>query len=59
MIVNEFLGHVRKLIKHREACFVVDDAYNQFANPRQKALLLREFYGVEYALFKVFGVSHT
>ena len=53
MIVNEFLGHVRKLVKHKEACFVIDDAYSQFATPKQKAALVREFYGVEYALFKV------
>jgi len=53
MIVNEFMGHVRKLVKHREACFVIDDAYSQYATPKQKAALVREFYGVEYALFKV------
>lgn len=52
MIISEFYGHVRKLIKNKEACFVIDDAYNQFGGAKEKAALLMEFYGSEFALFK-------
>ncbi|KAF3929199.1 hypothetical protein AA313_de0203198 [Arthrobotrys entomopaga] len=52
MIISEFYGHVRRMAKHREACYVIDDAYREYSNPQQKAAIIREFYGVEYALFK-------
>ncbi|KAF3905498.1 hypothetical protein ABW20_dc0109206 [Dactylellina cionopaga] len=52
MIIGEFYGHVRKMAKHREACYVIDDAYREYSTPKQKASIIREFYGVEYALFK-------
>jgi pumilio family protein 6 len=51
MVADEFLGHVKKLIKHREACFVIEDIYTQFGTPEQKARMVREFYGVEFAVF--------
>lgn len=52
MVVEEFYGSVRKLIKHREASFVIEDCFREYATPAQKAALLREFYGVEFAIFK-------
>ncbi|KAK6531371.1 pumilio domain member 6 [Arthrobotrys megalospora] len=52
MIIGEFYGHVRRLAKHKEACYVIDDAYREYATPKQKASIIREFYGVEYAIFK-------
>lgn len=52
MVVEEFYGKVRKLIKHREASFVIEDCFREYATPAQKAALLREFYGVEFAIFK-------
>ncbi|TGJ71940.1 pumilio domain member 6 [Orbilia oligospora] len=52
MIIGEFYGHVRRMVKHKEACYVVDDAFREYATPKQKASLIREFYGVEYAIFK-------
>lgn len=51
MVVDEFRGHVRKLIKHREASYVIEDCYNQFGTSEQKARMVREFYGAEFALF--------
>lgn len=51
MIVPEFYGHVRRLINHPEAAWIMDDIYRQVANSTQKALLLREWYGAEYAVF--------
>ncbi|KAI5788184.1 armadillo-type protein [Pyronema domesticum] len=51
MVVNEFCGHVKKLIRHREASFVIEDCYAQFGTTEQKARMVREFYGAEFALF--------
>lgn len=53
MVVQEFYGHVRKLIKHGEAALVIEDIFREYATPEQKSALLQEFYGVEFAIFKV------
>lgn len=50
-IIPEFYGHVRRLINHPEASWIVDDIYRQVATPKQKAAMLREWYGAEFALF--------
>lgn len=52
LIVPEFYGHVRRMIKHPEASWILDDVYRGAATPSQKAVLLREWYGAEFALFK-------
>ena len=52
MIVPEFYGHVRRMIKHPEASWILDDIYRGAATPTQKAILLREWYGAEFAIFK-------
>lgn len=52
LIVPEFFGHVRKMIKHAEASWILDDVYRGVANRQQKATLLREWYGAEFALFQ-------
>ncbi|PQE11185.1 pumilio domain-containing protein [Rutstroemia sp. NJR-2017a BVV2] len=51
-IVPEFYGHVRRLIKHPEAGWILDDVYRGVATKQQKANLLREWYGAEFALFE-------
>lgn len=51
LIVPEFYGNVRRLIKHPEASWILDDVYRGIATPSQKATMLREWYGAEYALF--------
>ncbi|KAK4993937.1 Pumilio y domain member 6 [Elasticomyces elasticus] len=51
LVIPEFYGHVRRLINHPEAGWILDDIYRQIATPAQKATLLREWYGAEYALF--------
>jgi pumilio family protein 6 len=51
MVVEEFCGHVQKLIKHREASFVIEDCFREFGTPEQKARLVREFYGAEFTVF--------
>src|SRR6186713_2313312 len=50
MIISEFYGHVRRLINHPEAAWILDDTYRHMANPSQKARLLREWYGPEYSI---------
>lgn len=52
MIVPEFYGHVRKLIKHPEACWILDDIYRTVATKDQRANLLREWYGPEFVIFR-------
>jgi pumilio family protein 6 len=50
--MKEFHGHVVKLIKHREASTIIEDMYALFADASQKAALVEEFYGAEFAVFK-------
>ena len=52
MIVSEFYGHVQHLIRHPEASWIMDDIYRTVAAPKQKACLLREWYGPEFVVFK-------
>lgn len=55
IIVPEMYGHVRRLIKHPEASWILDDIYRGAATKEQKAILLREWYGAEFAIFKPKG----
>lgn len=52
IIVPEFFGNVRRLIKHPEASWILDDVYRGVATGQQKAIILREWYGAEFALFQ-------
>ncbi|PMD48628.1 ARM repeat-containing protein [Hyaloscypha variabilis F] len=52
IIVPEFFGNVRRLIKHPEASWILDDVYRGVASRQQKATILREWYGAEFALFE-------
>jgi len=53
MVVPEFYGQVRRMIKHPEASWILDDVYRGIATPQQKAIMLREWYGAEFAIFKI------
>jgi pumilio family protein 6 len=50
-ILQEFQGHVLKLLLHREATAVLSDAFELYANAYERTILLRDFYGKETALF--------
>ena len=50
-VVEEFYGHVKGLIRHPEASWIVDDIYRTLATKQQKAILLREWYGPEFVVF--------
>ncbi|KAL0936606.1 pumilio domain-containing protein [Colletotrichum truncatum] len=52
IIIPEFYGKVRKLINHPEASWILDDIYRQVATKEQKAILLREWYGPEFAILE-------
>lgn len=52
IIVPEFYENVRRLIKHPEASWILDDVYRGVANRQQRAIILREWYGAEFALFQ-------
>ncbi|KAK0628147.1 armadillo-type protein [Bombardia bombarda] len=57
IIVPEFYGKVRKLINHPEASWILDDVYRGVATREQRARLLREWYGPEFAIFQQNGDS--
>ncbi|KAI1629421.1 armadillo-type protein [Exophiala viscosa] len=50
-VVEEFCGHVKRLIRHPEASWILDDIYRTIATKQQKAVLLREWYGPEFVVF--------
>lgn len=52
MIIPEFYGHVRRLMRHPEASWILDDIYRTVATKEQRANILREWYGPEFSIFK-------
>ncbi|XP_048763203.2 pumilio homolog 3-like isoform X2 [Ostrea edulis] len=51
-VIKSFHGSIRKLVRHTEACEVVELAYNDYANAGQRLSLLEEFYGPSFTFFK-------
>lgn len=58
-VLLELHGHVRRIIKHPEASWILDDIYRGIATPTQKARLLREWYGAEFAIFQTKELNST
>ncbi|CAB54870.1 pumilio family RNA-binding protein Puf6 [Schizosaccharomyces pombe] len=52
VILGEMYGNVVKMIRHREAAYVVEDAFREFTNLQQQRALICEFYGPEFQVFK-------
>ena len=52
VLISMFYNNVVRLVKHTEAAEIVELAYNDYANAPQRALLVQEFYGPQFALFK-------
>ena len=50
-------GHVKGLIKHKEAVELVEVVYNEYATAKERALLLQEFYGPQFTLFEDSGFT--
>lgn len=57
-VLRSFEGHVVRLLRHREAGALIEQAYNDHANSVQRATLQQEFYGPQFALFKNTGVRN-
>ncbi|CCG84086.1 protein of unknown function [Taphrina deformans PYCC 5710] len=54
-ILSEIHGNVRKLIKHKEAAYVVEDAFREYTTPSQQESLVSEMYGAEFSVFESTG----
>lgn len=52
LIVNELHGSLRKLMRHREGAYVVEDLFVLYSTSEQKNQMIKEFWGSEYAIFK-------
>ncbi|SCU94144.1 LAME_0F06304g1_1 [Lachancea meyersii CBS 8951] len=52
VIIDELHGSLRKLMRHREGAYVVEDLYVLYASQEQRQQMLREFWGAEYAVFR-------
>lgn len=59
LIINELHGKLRKLMRHREGAYVVEDLYVLYATNEQKHQMIREFWGAEYAVFIDSGKGQT
>jgi pumilio homology domain family member 6 len=57
IIIPEFYGHVKRLIRHPEAAWIMDDIYRTIATVDQKSRLLREWYGHEFVIFQSSAAS--
>jgi pumilio family protein 6 len=52
MIIPEFYGNVKRLMRHPEGSWILDDIYRTVATKEQRANLLREWYGPEFSIFR-------
>ncbi|SCU80603.1 LADA_0B08548g1_1 [Lachancea dasiensis] len=52
VIIDELHGSLRKLMRHREGAYVVEDLYVLYASHDQRQQMIREFWGAEYAVFR-------
>lgn len=55
LIIDELHGKLRKLMRHKEGAYVVEDLYVLYSTAEQKHQMIREFWGSEYAVFKDSG----
>ncbi|ODV86125.1 hypothetical protein CANARDRAFT_27392 [[Candida] arabinofermentans NRRL YB-2248] len=55
LILSELHGKLRKLMRHREGAYVVEDLYVLYASSKQKQQMIKEFWGAEYAFFRNAG----
>lgn len=59
VIVDELHGKLRKLMRHREGAYVVEDLYVLYLTAEQRQQMVREFWGAEYAVFRDSGKGKT
>lgn len=51
LVIKELHGKLRKLMRHREGAYVVEDLFVLYATAKQRNLMIREFWGSQYAYF--------
>ena len=51
-LIKCYYSHVQSLVRHKEAIELVELAYNDYANASERSLLIQEFYGPQFAVFK-------
>ena len=51
-VIGRLLGHCFELLKHQFGASVVEEAFSERANGRQRCAMVEEFYGAEFAAFK-------
>lgn len=51
IIIKELHGKLRKLMRHREGAYVVEDMFVLYSTAKQRNLMIREFWGSQYAYF--------
>ncbi|CAN3354978.1 pumilio homology domain family member 6 [Diutina catenulata] len=59
LVVDELHGKLRKLMRHKEGAYVVEDLYVLYSSGEQRHQMIREFWGSEYAVFKDSGKGET
>ncbi|KAH3680848.1 hypothetical protein WICPIJ_008061 [Wickerhamomyces pijperi] len=59
LILGELHGKLRKLMRHKEGAYVVEDLFTLYSTAAQKKQMIREFWGSEYAVFKDSGKGQT
>lgn len=52
IIIDQLHGNLRKLMRHREGAYVVEDLFVLYASQEQRNQMIREFWGSEYAVFR-------
>ncbi|KAJ5698587.1 hypothetical protein N7462_000592 [Penicillium macrosclerotiorum] len=52
LIIPEFYGNVKRLIRHPEGSWILDDIYRTVATKEQRRRILREWYGPEFVIFQ-------
>ncbi|KAL2708159.1 PUM-HD domain-containing protein [Kluyveromyces marxianus] len=52
LIIDQLHGSLRKLMRHREGAYVVEDLFVLYASQEQRNQMIREFWGSEYAAFR-------
>lgn len=52
LIIDQLHGSLRKLMRHREGAYVVEDLFVLYASQEQRNQMILEFWGSEYAAFR-------
>lgn len=51
-VIGRLLGHCPELLKHQFGASVIEEAFSERANAKQRNAMVEEFYGAEFTVFK-------